>query len=98
MSDFSPAFAEDKCFYHAGGPQNKRIRSGAGRRPHSEPRDHQLIDVITLGTWNSEDLASLKPNRARAERLAPHLRMYLSCYLVDFTRKELVPIPAMKHQ
>jgi len=58
----------------------------------------ELIDVITLWTWKPEDLAALESNLERATKLAPHLRTMLGCYLVDFTKKESVPIAAMKHQ
>jgi hypothetical protein len=58
----------------------------------------KLIDVITLWTWKAEDLAALESNLERATKLAPRLKTMLGCYLVDFTKKESVPIAAMKHQ
>jgi len=58
----------------------------------------ELIDGITLWTWKSEDLANLESTMSRAEKLAPHLKKTLGCYMIDFTKKQSVPIPAMQHQ
>jgi hypothetical protein len=58
----------------------------------------ELIDGIALWTWRPEDLAHLASNLARAEKLAPHLKRSLGCYMVDFTKKQSIPIPAMQQQ
>jgi len=57
-----------------------------------------LMDGITLWTWRPEDLANLASNIARAKKLAPHLKTMLGCYMVDFTKRCSMPIPAMQHQ
>jgi len=35
---------------------------------------------------------------ALVKQAAPHLKLILGCYLVDFTRKTSIPIPAMQRQ
>ena len=62
-------------------------------------RDYlELIDVITLWTWNSSDLANLESNLKRAEQVAPGKKIMLGCYVVDYGRKKGIPIPSMKLQ
>ena len=58
----------------------------------------KLLDGITFWTWKPEDLADLASNVARVKQAAPHLKVILGCYLVDFTRKASMPIPAMQRQ
>jgi hypothetical protein len=58
----------------------------------------ELIDGITLWTWRHQDLANLESNFRRAEKVAPRLKKMLGCYLIDFTTRQSVPIPAMQHQ
>ena len=35
---------------------------------------------------------------ALVKKVAPHLKVILGCYLVDFTKKASIPIPAMQRQ
>lgn len=58
----------------------------------------ELIDVITLWTGNSADLANLESNLSKAEKFAPKARKMLGCYVVDYSRKAGVPVPSMKLQ
>lgn len=58
----------------------------------------KLIDVVTLWTWKPEELANLDANLMKAHTLAPHAKMMLGCYLVDFTRRKSMSIPAMQQQ
>jgi len=37
-------------------------------------------------------------NVAQVREVAPHLKVILGCYLVDFTKKLSIPIPAMQRQ
>lgn len=58
----------------------------------------KLLDGVTFWTWKPEDLSHLEANVAQVKQIAPHLKIILGCYLVDFTRKTSIPIPAMQRQ
>lgn len=58
----------------------------------------ELIDVVTLWTGRPEGLANLEANLQKAERLAPKARRMLGCYLVDYGRKQGMPLAAMQLQ
>ena len=58
----------------------------------------KLLDGVTFWTWKPEDLVHLASNVAKVKEVAPHLKVILGCYLVDFTRKTSTPIPAMQRQ
>jgi hypothetical protein len=57
-----------------------------------------LIDVITLWTGNPEQLVHLEENLKKAEALAPKARKMLGCYIVDYSKKQGIPLPLMKLQ
>lgn len=58
----------------------------------------KLLDGVTFWTWKPEDLVHLEANVAQVKQIAPHLKVILGCYLVDFTKKVSIPIPAMQRQ
>ncbi len=59
----------------------------------------ELIDVITLWTWDSNDLMKLESNLEKLETLAPKIRKMLGVYTIDYPNQgRPVPIPLMKHQ
>jgi hypothetical protein len=58
----------------------------------------RLIDVVALWTSHPEDLANLESNVKKLEQLAPHSKIALGCYFVDYERKSSVPIATMKEQ
>ena len=58
--------------------------------------DH--FDVITLWTWNSDELRGLEQNLERLEKLSPGSDKALGCYLWDFYNRKPVPVPLMEHQ
>lgn len=58
----------------------------------------KLLDGVTFWTWKPEDLVNLGANVAKVKQEAPHLKVILGCYLVDFTRKVSIPVPAMQRQ
>jgi len=58
----------------------------------------KLLDGVTFWTWKPEDLVDLASNVAQVKEVAPHLKVILGCYLVDFTKKVSIPIPAMQRQ
>lgn len=58
----------------------------------------KLLDGVTFWTWKPEDLANLEENVAKIKEVAPHLKLIQGCYLVDFTRRVSIPIPAMQRQ
>ena len=58
----------------------------------------KLLDGVTFWTWKPEDLVHLASNVANVKEVAPHLKVILGCYMVDFTRKVSIPIPAMQRQ
>ena len=58
----------------------------------------KLLDGVTFWTWKSEDLVHLEENLAKVKEVAPHLKVILGCYFVDFPRKMAIPIPTMQRQ
>ena len=57
------------------------------------------FDVLTLWTWNSDELPYLEENLAALEKIAPKsARIALGLYLWDFHNKKPVPVDLMKHQ
>lgn len=58
----------------------------------------KLLDGVTFWTWKPEDLVNLASNVAQVKEVATHLKVILGCYLVDFTKKVSIPIPAMQRQ
>lgn len=58
----------------------------------------KLIDVITLWTWRPEDLVNLEANLTKLEKLAPHSRKMLGCYVVDYNARKSLPVAAMQQQ
>ena len=65
-------------------------------RPFHFYLDH--FDVITLWTWNSDELRGLEQNFERLEKLSPGSGKALGCYLWDFYNRKPVPVPLMEHQ
>jgi hypothetical protein len=62
-----------------------------------------VIDVITLWTWETSDLANLDANLAKLEKLAPKARIMLGCYTAANDPKATpawtpLPVPIMKRQ
>jgi hypothetical protein len=62
-----------------------------------------LIDVVTLWTWETDELANLETNLAKLEKLAPKSRKLLGCYTSDYNRKRTpwwtaLPVPIMRKQ
>ena len=57
-----------------------------------------LMDQVTLWTWKPADLANLEANLTKLEKLAPHTRRMLGCYVVDYDQKQSIPVSAMKFQ
>jgi hypothetical protein len=63
----------------------------------------KLIDVITLWTWETADLANLETNLAKLERLAPKSRILVGCYTTQYTKHQTpawtaLPVPIMQDQ
>lgn len=52
----------------------------------------ELIDVITLWT----EVTHLEANLEKAEKLAPRSKRMLGCYVVDYSRKQGLPVPEME--
>lgn len=58
-----------------------------------------LFDVLTLWTWNADELPALEENLAALEKIAPkQARIALGLYLWDFPNRRPVPLDLMKHQ
>ncbi len=62
-----------------------------------------LIDVVTLWTWHSADLADLEGNLTQLEKLAPKSRKLLGCYTAAYNGKRTptwtgMPVRAMQRQ
>lgn len=58
----------------------------------------KLIDVLTIWTWNSQDLKKLESNFRDIEALGPHLRKTQGCYFYDFTLRKPLTVAEMKYQ
>jgi hypothetical protein len=62
-----------------------------------------LMDVVTLWTWDNADLGNLEANLSRLEKLAPKSRKMLGCYTAATNKGQTppwtgLPIPAMQQQ
>ncbi|MCC6392213.1 MAG: hypothetical protein IT167_16555 [Bryobacterales bacterium] len=62
-----------------------------------------LIDVVTLWTWETAQLANLETNLAKLEKLAPKSRKLLGCYTSDYDPKRTpwwtaLPVAIMRKQ
>jgi hypothetical protein len=62
-----------------------------------------LIDVVSLWTWDNSDLGNLEANLTRLERLAPRSRKLLGCYTSAYNKNQTpawtgLPVPAMQKQ
>ena len=58
-----------------------------------------LFDVLTLWTWNSDELAALEENLAALEKIAPKkARIALGLYIWDYHNAKAVPLELMRHQ
>jgi hypothetical protein len=58
-----------------------------------------LFDVLTLWTWNSDELPKLEESLAALESIAPKTaRKALGLYTWDFTKKKPVPLELMRYQ
>jgi hypothetical protein len=63
----------------------------------------ELIDALSMSTWETAELANLEANLTKLEKLAPKSRILLSCYTAEFEAKRTpawtpLPVPAMQHQ
>ena len=57
------------------------------------------FDVLTLWTWNSEEIPELEENLVALEKIAPKkARIALGLYIWDFHNRKPVPVELMKHQ
>lgn len=58
-----------------------------------------LFDVLTLWTWNSDELPHLEENLVALEKIAPKkARIALGLYIWDYQNAKPVPVELMKHQ
>jgi hypothetical protein len=58
-----------------------------------------LFDVLTLWTWNADELPALEENLAALEAVAPKkCRIALGLYIWDFPNRRPVPLELMQHQ
>jgi hypothetical protein len=57
-----------------------------------------LVDVVTLWTSDPFELDQLGTSLKRAEAIAPRAKRMLGCYLVDYGRKDEVPVKWMQRQ
>ncbi len=62
-------------------------------------RSHlELCDVVSLWTWNFEDLRALADNFEKLRALAPGKRILLGCYMWGFGSGKPIPLDLMRHQ
>jgi hypothetical protein len=57
-----------------------------------------LIDVVTLWTWNSAEIPHLEANIKKLESIAPKNKKMLGCYFIDYEKKASVPVALMARQ
>jgi hypothetical protein len=57
-----------------------------------------LVDVITLWTSDPSHLERLEASLKQTEAIAPRAKRMLGCYLVDYGRKEGMPVAWMQQQ
>lgn len=57
-----------------------------------------LIDVLTLWEMDSARIRQVEEDLQKFERLHPHRRKMLGCYMVDYPKKQGIPVDLMKHQ
>ncbi|MDA0747027.1 MAG: hypothetical protein O2954_10940 [bacterium] len=55
-------------------------------------------DIVSLWTWNSDDLPDLETNLERTEKLAPGKHISLGMYFWDYHNLRPVTIEQMEHQ
>lgn len=57
------------------------------------------FDVLTLWTWNSDELRELEENLVALEKIAPkNARIALGLYIWDYHNRKPVPVELMEHQ
>jgi hypothetical protein len=57
------------------------------------------FDVLTLWTWNSEEIPEWEANLSALEKIAPkNARIAMGLYLWDFHNRKPVPEDLMQHQ
>jgi hypothetical protein len=58
----------------------------------------ELLDLVSLWTWDAGKLPGLESNLERLEKVAPRCGRVLGCYLWDYGKKEPMPLDLMRHQ
>jgi len=58
----------------------------------------ELIDVLMLWNMDSAGIRNVEDNLQRLEGAHPRKRKMLGCYLVDYPKKQGIPVDLMKHQ
>jgi hypothetical protein len=57
-----------------------------------------LIDVLMLWNMESAGIRNVEDDLQKLDRLYPDKRKMLGCYLVDYPKKQGIPVDLMKHQ
>jgi hypothetical protein len=58
----------------------------------------ELLDRVSLWTWDSEKLTGLEGNLERLEHVVPRCGRVLGCYLWDYGKKRPLPLALVRHQ
>jgi len=58
----------------------------------------ELIDVLMLWNMDSAGIRNVEEDLQKLDRIYPHKRKMLGCYLVDYPKKQGIPVDLMKHQ
>lgn len=58
----------------------------------------EQCDVITLWTWNVEDLDKFEDNYRKLRKICPDKRILTGCYMWDFPNQCEIPLDVMKKQ
>ncbi|MBM3774629.1 MAG: hypothetical protein FJW37_05635 [Acidobacteria bacterium] len=66
-------------------------------RPEMKPYLEQC-DGITFWTWKAAELANVRENFERLEKLAPRARKLLGCYMYDYGARQPMSVAAMESQ
>lgn len=58
----------------------------------------ELCDIVQVWPWYGKEIPSLPSTLERVEKVAPHVKKALGCFMWDFGDKQPLPISAMQQQ
>jgi hypothetical protein len=55
-------------------------------------------DILCMAVWGSQHLRNVERDLDRLDKLAPHHRKHLGCYMYDYANKQPMPLERMQMQ